>query len=330
VLALLASAHPAGAAPATSVPDSVFATVGTRTIGRAEVDARAAAALQRVRLEEYEARKRALDAMIETDVLAREAAAKHTVPESLIAREVDAKLPAATPEEIDTWWTDNRGQFPGQTKEQAQPQLVTAIQNDKRATARSTYVRGLRRKYGARVTLEPPRVAVATANAPSLGPAKAPVTIVEFSDFQCPYCSRAAQTVERVVQRYGDRVRLVYRDFPLDIHPNAEIAAQAAACARTQGKYWEMNRAMFADASKLAEPALVETATRLGLDGDKFKTCLDAGDGKDSIQHDLADGASYGVNATPTSFINGSMIVGARELRAFTDIIDDELERARQ
>jgi len=334
VLAALSCRGAAVAAAASvtpaAAPDSVFATIGTQTIGQAVVDARAAASLQRVRLEEYEARLRALDAMIETEVLRREAEAKHTAPESLIAKEVDAKLPAATPAEIDTWWADARGQFPGKTKDQAQTQLVTAIQNDKRATARNDYVRGLRRKYGVRVALEPPRVDVATANAPSLGPAKAPITIVEFSDFQCPYCSRAAQTVERVVQRYGDRVRLVYRDFPLDIHPNAQIAARAAACARSQGKYWEMNRAMFADASKLAEPALIETAKGLGLDGDRFKSCLDAGDGTQSIQRDMADGTRYGVNATPTFFINGIMIVGARELRTFTDVIDDELERARQ
>jgi protein-disulfide isomerase len=164
--------------------------------------------------------------------------------------------------------------------------------------------------------------------APAFGPDNATVTIVEFSDFQCPFCSRAEQTIEQVVERYGKQVRLVYRDFPLDIHPNAAIAARAAGCARAQGKYWEMNRAMFADASKLAEPDLVETARRLALDPDTFKACLESGDHDANIQRDVADGQRYGVSATPTFFINGIMIVGARELRAFTDVIDDELERA--
>lgn len=160
------------------------------------------------------------------------------------------------------------------------------------------------------------------------GSATAKVSIVAFSDFQCPFCSRAEATIEQVVARYGDRVRLVYRDFPLDIHPNADRAAQAAECARSQGKYWEMNRAMFADASKLSEADLVETAGRIGLDADAFRKCLDSNASETPVRKDVEAGRSLGITGTPTFFINGIMIVGARELQVFTDVIDDELERA--
>jgi len=111
---------------------------------------------------------------------------------------------------------------------------------------------------------------------------------VEFSDYQCPYCSRAETTVQEVLKKYGDKVRLVYRDYPLQFHPNANIAAQASECAKDQGKFWEMHNAMFANQAKLTQPELVETAATIaGIDKDKFKTCLDSGKFKDEVQKDF-------------------------------------------
>ena len=127
---------------------------------------------------------------------------------------------------------------------------------------------------------------------------------------------------------YGDKVRLVYRDYPLSFHPNAENAAMASECAEEQGKYWEMHKAMFANQQKLGAPELIETAGGLGLDKDKFKTCLDSGKFRPEVQKDFQDGQKVGVTGTPTFFINGVMIVGARDVASFSDIIDRELDRS--
>ncbi len=316
------------AAGAADTAATVWATIGARAVSAAEVDRKAAPTLAQVRRQEYEARRQALDALIEDEVLAREAAARQRTKELLIDTEVATKIPAATTAEVDSFYLANRGRYGGQAKETVAASIAETIRGQKVARARADYVRALRRKYHVRVALEPPRVTLAAGDDPSLGSAKAPVTIVEFSDFQCPFCSRAEATIEDVVARYGDRVRLVYRDFPLDMHSNADRAAQAAECARSQGKYWEMNRAMFADASKLSAADLVETAKRIGLDPARFQGCLDSGASRDAVQKDLAEGRALGITGTPTFFINGIMIVGARELQVFTDVIDDELERA--
>ena len=160
-----------------------------------------------------------------------------------------------------------------------------------------------------------------------MGPDNAPVTIVEFSDYQCPYCSRAETTVQEVLKKYGDKVRFVYRDYPLSFHPNAENAAIGAGCAKDQGKFWEMHGAMFNNQAKLGKDDLVATAAGLGMDKDKFKACLDAGKHKDEVQKDFQDGMKYGVTGTPTFFINGIMMVGARDVNSFAEIIGQELER---
>lgn len=126
----------------------------------------------------------------------------------------------------------------------------------------------------------------------------------------------------------GREIHLVYRDYPLSFHPNAENAAMASECAKDQGKYWEMHNAMFGNQSKLAATDLVETAGGLGMDKDKFKACLDRDKFKSEVQHDFQDGQKYGVTGTPTFFINGIMIVGARGVESFSEIIDRELDRS--
>jgi protein-disulfide isomerase len=175
---------------------------------------------------------------------------------------------------------------------------------------------------------EPPRVEVATDDAPTRGPRDAPVTIVEFSDFECPFCGRAAATVQQLLAHYGSKLRYVAFDFPLPIHPLAEKAAEAAACARAQGKYWEMHDRLFADQSKLSVADLKRTAASLGLDAQRFDACLDSGEQAAVWQAGLAEGKSVGVHATPAFFINGRLVLGAQPYQTFAQVIDDELARA--
>jgi len=169
---------------------------------------------------------------------------------------------------------------------------------------------------------------------PSVGPKDAPVKIVEFSDFQCPYCERfEQQTFQPLLDKYGDKIQFVYRDFPLSsIHPDAEKAAEAAECADEQGKFWDLHNAMFQNqtVTGVGVDAISTMAEEIkGLDVDKFNECISSGKMADEVSKDLQDGTAYGVSGTPTFFINGVRLVGAQPLAAFTTVIDQELTAAK-
>ncbi len=317
---------PAAAAAAPLAPTTTVAVIGDKTITLVDLDTQAAGALVRVRQEEYDARKQALDGMINDALMAKEAAAKGKSKEELIKAEVTDKVTDPAQTEVDAFYDQNKARFGAQTKEQLAPQISAMLKNQKMMDAQRAYLKSLRDKYGVKTMLDPPRIQVDVDDDPMKGPAKAPVTIVEFSDYQCPYCGRAEATVLEVLKKYGDKVRLVYRDYPLAMHQNANVAAQASECAKEQGKFWEMHDAMFANQSKLTQPDLLETAGSLKMDKDKFKACLDGGKYKDEVQKDFDDGQKYGVTGTPTFFINGIPVVGARDVNSFADLIDAELE----
>jgi len=320
----------AGAPVAASLtPSSPVATIGDKTITLQELDKAAAGALTRVRQEEYDARRQTLETMVNDEILNKEAASKSVKKEDLLKSEVVDKIADPPQADVDSFYESHKAQTGTQTKEQLAPQITAMLKNQKIADAQRDYLKGLRKKYGVKTLLDPPRVEVSLDDDASKGPAKAPVTIVEFSDYQCPYCSRAEQTVKDVLKKYGDKLHFVYRDYPLPFHPNSNIAAQASECAKDQGKFWEMHNAMFANQGKLAQADLVETAGGIsGIDKDKFKACLESGKFKDEVQKDYDDGQKYGVTGTPTFFINGIPMVGARDVNSFAEIIDSELERA--
>ncbi len=177
-------------------------------------------------------------------------------------------------------------------------------------------------------TSEPKRYDVATDDDPAIGPKTAPVTIIEFSDYQCPYCRRWAQQVEgKLLETYGDKIRLVYRDFPLTrIHPYALPAAEAANCAGEQGKYWEYHDALFSGKYELGEEAFTAYAKDLGLDTDQFAQCMKEHRYRDEVEGDLNYALALGVQSTPTFFINGIAVVGAQPFEVFASIIDQELK----
>jgi protein-disulfide isomerase len=162
---------------------------------------------------------------------------------------------------------------------------------------------------------------------PALGPENAPVTIVEFSDYQCPYCKVWHEEVyHQLLSEYGDKVRFVYRDFPLtQIHPGAEPAAEAADCANDQNKYWEYHDAIFSGNYDLTRDGFIKIASDLGLDTNSFATCIDSGKYASEVQSDLEDGSSIGVQSTPTFFINGFQVVGAQPYSTFKNVIDQIL-----
>jgi len=174
---------------------------------------------------------------------------------------------------------------------------------------------------------EPTRYDVPTDDDPFIGPEDAPVTIIEFSDYQCPYCRRWTEQVEKkLLETYGDKLRIVYRDFPLtSMHAEALPAAEAANCAGEQGKYWEYHDALFAMKYGLGQDAYIAYAKDLGLDVDKFTACMNEHRYRDEVLADREYALNLGVQSTPTFFVNGIAIVGAQPFEVFQSIIDQEL-----
>jgi protein-disulfide isomerase len=169
---------------------------------------------------------------------------------------------------------------------------------------------------------------VSIQNAPVRGAAGAPVTLVEFSDFECPFCKQTRPTLKQLLERYPGKVRLAYRDFPLEsIHPQARRAAEAARCAHDQGKFWEYHDVLFAQSPKLAAEDLRRYAGEVGLDVTKFDGCLAAGTHKAAVQRDVEEGNQLGITGTPAFFVNGRPLSGAQSFEAFARVIDDELTR---
>ena len=166
---------------------------------------------------------------------------------------------------------------------------------------------------------------IGVGGAPFRGQPNAPVTLVEFSDYQCPFCGRAEGTVDEVMKAYGEKVRIVYRDYPLPFHPQARPASEAANCAHAQGKFWPYHAKLFANQTALGEDKLKEYAKDVGLDETKFEQCLKDKPFKAAIDKDIADGGKVGVNGTPAFFINGRMLSGAQPFEKFKELIDEEL-----
>jgi protein-disulfide isomerase len=181
-------------------------------------------------------------------------------------------------------------------------------------------------------TEDPSKIySVSVDDDPIKGNPNAKITIIEFSDFQCPFCKKVLPTIQKILENYSDKVKFVYRDFPLDFHNNAQIAAEASECADDQGKFWEYHNLLFGKQKEWEEADGVKKfkkyAESLKLDAEKFDQCLDSGKYEEEVKKDLSDGKKNGVSGTPAFFINGRKLVGAQPYEEFKKIIDEELNK---
>lgn len=306
----------------------VVAKVGDRAITDAQLEEMAKERLARLRSEEFNIKRQVLDDYIARTLLEKEASARGISVQDLEKREIADKVAPVTEEQTRAVYESNPQPFQGKSEAEAFAQIEANLKRIRVGEARRRLMSALRAKTPVTVSLEPPRFEVAAGDDPATGPEGAPVTIVEFSDFQCPACGRAFPTVKQLLQRYQGKLRLVFRDFPLPMHPQAPKAAEAAACANEQGKFWEMHDRLFTNQQALQVADLKRHAAELGLDGARFDTCLDSGKRAGDWKADVETGRKLGVNSTPTFFINGRMLNGAAPLQAFAEIIDQELGRA--
>ena len=329
VLATLARAAAADScpAPAALVPTRVVARVAGKPVTVAEVDARAASALCKAQLEYqqtlYTVRDEALGALVEERLLAAEAERQKTTVEAIVSAEV-AKAPAPDQAAAQALYAQYKDRIEGDFAT-VEPQIMDALRREATAKAYQDLVGRLRDAAHVTVDLPPIRLPV-EAKGQSRGPADAPVTIVSFADYQCPYCGRGAATLKEVREKYGDRVREVFRDFPLGFHERARPAAVAARCAGEQGRFWQMHDHLFEHQTELERDQLAGHALAVGLDPAKFAACVKDDAAKlAAIEADLEAGQAVGVEGTPAFFINGISLSGAQPTEAFSAIIDREL-----
>lgn len=329
-IGLLALAWPAGAQQA----GDVAARMGDRTFTVRELDEawKASDAKSKAEAEQaiYDGRKGALDRLVAEMLVEQAAKARGVGADKYMADEVAKRVKPVTDADISAFFKANTGQMQGRPLEDVSSSIRGFLEEQQEEAAYTAIIAGLRKGAApVKVQLEPPRVTVSIApHDPARGPATAAVTLVEFSDYQCPFCSRVTPTLKRLRETYGERLRIVWKDFPLyDIHPLAQKAAEAAWCAGEQGKYWEFHDRLFVNQSTLGSEGLKQHATAVGLEPKGFATCLESGRFADRVKEGAAMGRELGVDSTPTAFINGRRLTGAHPYEAFAEIIDEELAR---
>ncbi len=300
------------------------ATIGNAAISMGELDAAIGARVIRLRTDEYNVRRAVLDDLIAAKLIDAEAARRHVTSDQLIKTEVEARIVVPDIAEIEPVYDGVADRYPGMTKEQALADIAAGMRRQRVAARRAQFVKELRAAAGVKVNLEPPRVAV-NAEGPSRGVANAPVTIVEFSDFECPFCGHAVETLQQIEKTYGDKVRIVFRDYRLVSHRTAKRAAEAAHCADELGKFWEMHDRLFSKGGPMTDADLYRFASQAGIDRQKFDACLTSGKYKEAWKPSQDEGNRLGVTSTPSFFVNGRLIVGALAFDAFSKIIDEEL-----
>jgi len=313
-------------------PSEVVATVGSFSVTLADVDAKAmrtpVTTFGSMQLSEalYEARRAALEDIIDNILIDEDAKGRGIDRLELIEQEVRYKMSQPTDADITAWFQANQARLQGAPLDQVRAQIRAHLIEERTRAAREAYLDRLRSRVLIRVSLEPPRQVVASKGHPAKGPASAPIELIEFSDFQCPYCRGAFPTVQRVLSTYGDQIHFVYRHYPQPNHRNARPAAEAAECAAEQGQFWPYHDRLFDDQTNLSDEDLKVSAAQLGLDAAKFNACFDSRRYKADVDKDIKEADQAGVNGTPTFFVNGRILLGAQPFEEFKRVIDQELQ----
>ncbi len=331
VIALAVGTAHVGAQQAPAAKNAAAARVGDEVITLAEVERAVQPQLAKLEEQRYEILDQKLDQLIADKLLAQEAKRRNLSVEALLKEEVYGKAPDVPEADVNAFIAQNRARMPKMDDKDLRLKVWDYLRGQKVNDQRQAYVQGLRNQGKVTVLLEEPagaRVAMNSDRGFARGPKDAPVTIVEFSDFQCPYCKNATATVKQVLDKYPTQVRLIFRDFPLvSLHPQAPKAHEAARCAADQNKFWEYHDVLFERSPRLSEQDLKQYALDLKLDGAAFAQCLDSGKHAAEVDKDTQEGMSLGLTGTPSFYINGRQLVGAQPLSAFQKIIDGELAK---
>lgn len=305
--------------------DAVIATVGGQPLKAAAFKERLKPIIYRIQFEAYALAKRNADNLVDNLLLLDEARKRNIGPEEIIRTEVSDKVRTPTEAEVAKFYADNKARISGDL-DSVRNQVAMYLRDQDQRRLEQELSDRLRKTANVRWLISEPAQPVqnvSTDDDPARGAANAAVTIVEFTDFQCPACAAMHPVLEEVLKSYGDKVRFVVRDFPLNQHENAQKAAEAANAANEQGKFFEYIALLFQRQKALDVPSLKKYASELGLNRTRFDAALDRGTYAAEVQRDIEDGEMYGVGSTPTIFINGV------QLRVLTaDGLREAIDRA--
>lgn len=328
---------PLPSADAQPAPDAVVATWagGQLTYGQLMEEVKGRLIKQEIEYlnERYSTLRQAIDGKINESLLEAEAKQRGLADADALVEKIAAENQTVSDAEISSFYDENKSRFRGKPLEQVKEAVSAQLLKSKQRGAMNDLVEQLRNQANVDVALEAPelpRLEVAVGTNPPRGSEDAPITIIEFADYECPYCSRGYSTMKEVMEKYDGKVKWYFRDFPLSFHRNAVSYSVAAACAGDQGKYWEMHDAILDNQKGLDSAGLAGLATKIGIDEAAFTTCTNDSAQSKRVMEDMTDGQAVGVSGTPAYFINGIMISGAQPFENFESIIDRELESAGQ
>jgi len=320
------------AASAELPPSTVIATYDQQKITAGQVETKIADDLKKLKdqyeKQKYDLMRQNVEQMVVEDILNTEAKAKGQTTQEFLKSQV--KVTPPTDAEIQDFYEKNKDRMPpGSTLDQIKPQISAFLEQQGQQKAVRDVIANLRKQHHVKITLPQERKDLSGVTGVTRGEANAPVSLVEFSDFQCPFCGRAYTTVEEILKNYPGKVKLTFVQFPLPMHQNAQKAAEASLCANDQGKFWSLYDLMFKNQTALEVPKLKDYAKQSGLDTAKFDQCLDSGEKAADVTKDKALGDKLGVQSTPTFFINGLELEGAQPYEEFAQAIDDELANSK-
>ena len=310
----------------TEIKGDAVATINGAAVTATELDDAVKGQMQRIETQIYQIKKQGLNDLIEKRLLEEAAKKKGKSVEEFVKEEIDNKIAEPGEEEIKALYEAKKGKD-SLPFEKVKDQIITYLKQSKKNAARQELIAKLRTESDVKVLLEPPRVKVDIGDAPFVGPKDAKVTLVEFSDYQCPFCKRVRPTIWKLTEDYKDNLRYVFMDFPLSFHQFAKKTHEAAHCAGDQGKYFDYNKKIFDNQTNLTVTDLKKYAKEMGLNTSKFDKCLDKGEHAKDVEEQQERGMQIGVTGTPAYFINGIQISGAQPIASFKEIIDDELKK---
>ena len=321
LLALLSTTGVAGLAQAGPACSDAVAVVNGQTLTATELEQNQSKLLQ-ARYTYYQAERKALDEFVDDKLLEMEAQRRNISKDELLKQEVLSHITDPTDDQMKVYYEGTGSEQPF---EAVREKILDSIRDLRTTRYRAAYVQTLRAKADIRITLAPPQTDVALGkNDPIQGPATAPVKLIEFADYECPYCQKVAADVKKLKEEYGDRIAVVYKDFPLPMHAHAQKAAEAARCAGVQGRFWDFHDQLFIG-KQLDVVQLKDTARRLKLDATAFDKCLDAGEQTAVVNGDRSQGIALGLTGTPSFFINGHFFSGAVDYSTLRATIEQQL-----
>lgn len=307
--------------------DPIAVINGNRVITAKEIDDAVGSQLYTLQETIYSLRKRALENLV-IQILLQEEAKKRGITDDELKKQLLPDRVEVKQSDIDQAYADNLSVLENMNEDEAKQRIRLDLESRLKFDQYKAAVADIisRARIERFLSVPTPPLSKITAEGPSQGPRNAPVTIVEFSDFQCPYCKQAANNLKPLLQSYGADVRFVFKQMPLSIHPDAFKAAQASVCAGEQGKFWEYHDILFGS-SDLSIQALKKYASELGLNSSEFNTCLNSEVSAMAVRKDMQEARQADVQGTPTFFVNGKIIRGMKSLEDIKTLIDQALKQ---